>query len=291
MDNKKSKQKNGILYLIPTPIGNLGDMTLRAIEAMKSVDLLLAEDTRVTRKLLTHFDIKVPIRSYHGFNERKKLNSIIELLHDGKSIALVSDAGMPGISDPGSIMVAACRDEGIDVFVLPGASAGITALVSSGFEIRGHLFEGFLPKKNKELEQKLQMLNVFPGAVVIYEAPNRIQKLIEKIALLMPNRLIHIAREMTKIHEEHLQDTASEISKRINETKPRGEYVIILAPLPPSTGERFVLDEAGILDFLAQCVESGLSVKDAAGLYCAVSGENRSEVYRVMNRSLKHNRE
>ncbi len=271
--------------MIPTPIGNLGDITLRAVEVMKNVDLLLAEDTRVTRKLLTHFDIKVPIRSYHGFNERKKLNSIIELLQDGKSIALVSDAGMPGISDPGSIMVTACRAEGIDVLVLPGASAGITALVASGFEIQGHLFVGFLPKKKSEIDSKFQMFKDFPGAVVIYEAPNRIQKLLEKIASVMPNRLIHIAREMTKIHEEHFQDTASEISKRINEKKPRGEYVIILAPLPPSKGERFVLDETGILNFLALCVESGLSVKDTASLYCSVSGDNRSEVYRIMNRS------
>lgn len=284
-NDKKSKQTTGTLYLIATPIGNLGDMTFRAIEVMKSVDLLLAEDTRVTRKLLTHFDIKIPIRSYHGFNERKKLNSIIELLRDGKSVALVSDAGMPGISDPGSIMVSACRDEGIDVFVLPGASAGITAIVASGFEIRGHLFLGFLPKKKSEIEDKLQALKSFPGAVVIYEAPSRIQKLVEHIASVMPNRIIHIAREMTKLYEEHFQDTASEISRRVNETKPRGEYVIILGPLPLLKEECFVVDETGVLKFLSLCLESGISVRDAASLYCSVSGDKRSEVYRIMNRS------
>ena len=278
----KSK-KAGTLYLIPTPIGNLGDITLRALETMKSVDLLLTEDTRVTRKLLTHFEIKTRTISYHGFSEKKKLDQILKMLLNNKSIALVSDAGMPGISDPGTILVSACYENDIPVKVLPGASAGITALVASGFEIEGHLFAGFLPKKKSELDKKLDELKIFPGAVVIYVSVHQVQTLLKNLAAVMPDRFVHVAREMTKFFEEHIRGTASDISGILDSKKPKGEYVIILKPLSLDKKGQEGEDETGILEFLDHCLSQGISVKTAANLYAKANGVNRSAVYRVMN--------
>lgn len=281
--------KTGTLYLIPTPIGNLGDITLRAIEVMKRVDLLLTEDTRVTRKLLTHFEIKTGTISYHGFSEKKKLDQILKMLLNNKSVALVSDAGMPGISDPGTILVSACYENDIPVEVLPGASAGITALVASGFVIENHLFAGFLPKKKSELDKKLVELKEFPGAVVIYVSVHQVQKFLMNLAKVMPDRFVHVAREMTKFFEEHIRGTASEVSTRINSKKPKGEYVIILKPLSldnKGSGS----DETDIIEFLEYCLSQGISVKTAADLYSKATGVNRSAVYRVMNSRKKMNR-
>lgn len=276
-------KKQGVLYIIPTPIGNLGDMTIRAIEIMRSVDLLLAEDTRTTQKLLNHYEIKTPKRSYHKFSELKDLESIIEILKEGKSVGLVSDAGMPGISDPGLMLISACYENKIAVRVLPGATAGITALVSSGFKLENHLFVGFLPREDKKLQARLEELARFEGSVIIYESPHRIIELMSKVAEIMPNRLVHIAREMTKLFEQHIRGTASDVSRKISETEPLGEYAIILGPL--SSEERNIEpDEKRIFAFLSMCQSKGISTRDAADLYSLVSGEKRSSVYDIMRR-------
>jgi len=282
-------EKSGTLYIIPTPIGNLGDMTLRAIETMRSVNLLLTEDTRNTQKLLNHFDIKTPKRSYHKFSEKKELEPIIGLLEKGKSIALVSDAGMPGISDPGTTLVTACHERGIPVRVLPGPTAGITALVASGFRIGGHLFEGFLPREENKLQARLKELAQFNGSIVLYEAPHRVVELMSKIAVVMPKRKVHIARELTKLFEEHIRGNVSDVYKKLSESEPRGEYAIILAPL--TSGKKDIEpDEKRILDFLSLCLEKGISLRDASVLYAYATGEKRSAVYRIMTRFKARNK-
>ena len=282
-------EKSGTLYIIPTPIGNLGDMTLRAIETMRSVDLLLTEDTRHTQKLLNHFDIKTKKRSYDNFSEKKKLESILNLLENGKSIALVSDAGMPGISDPGPTLVTACHERGIPVRVLPGPTAGITALVASGFKIGGHLFEGFLPREENKLQARLKELAQFNGSIVLYEAPHRVVELMSKIAVVMPKRKAHIARELTKLFEEHIRGVVSDVYKKLLESEPRGEYAIILAPL--TSGKIDIEpDEKRILDFLSLCLEKGISLRDASVLYSCATGEKRSAVYRIMTRFKARNK-
>jgi 16S rRNA (cytidine1402-2'-O)-methyltransferase len=278
------KLNAGTLYLVPTPIGNLGDITLRAIDVLRAVDLLLTEDSRVTRKLLTHFNIKTPWRSYHKFNEKESISELIELLQNGKSVALVSDAGMPGISDPGMILATACHDAGIHVTTLPGASAGITALISSGFRIENHLFVGFLPNKKSDLDKKLGELKRFRGSVIIYESPHRIQQTLKFIAESMPERFIHIAREMTKLYEEHIRGTAQEVSRIISSKSPRGEYVIILAPSGDGADDVVVMEDSMLLEFRQKCVDSGLSVRDSADLYSFITGVKRSEVYNIMKK-------
>jgi 16S rRNA (cytidine1402-2'-O)-methyltransferase len=278
------KKNTGTLYLVPTPIGNLGDITLRAIDVLRGVDLLLTEDSRVTRKLLTHFDIKTPLRSYHKFNEKESVLELIELLQDGKSVALVSDAGMPGISDPGMILATACHDAGINVTTLPGASAGITALISSGFRIENHLFVGFLPKKKSDLEKKLGELKRFRGSVVIYESPHRIQQTLKSIANTMPKRLLHIAREMTKFHEEHIRGTSEEVCRIIGSKPPRGEYAIILAPSGDGEDDIVAPADSILLEFRQKCMNFGLSVRDSADLYSFITGVKRSEVYNIMKK-------
>jgi 16S rRNA (cytidine1402-2'-O)-methyltransferase len=279
----------GTLYLIPTPIGNLGDITLRAIETMKSVDFLLAEDTRTTRKLMTHFGIKTPFHSYDSYKERKDLNPLLEMLKQGKTIGLVSEAGMPGISDPGIILALSCNENGIPVRVLPGASAGITAVVSSGFQIKGHLFEGFLPRTASKMKERMMELAEFPGTVVIYEAPHCLLKLMEVLSEVMPQRGIHIAREMTKLHEEHIHGIVRDVFKRIRDIQPRGEYVIILSSLAMDGERELSCDERRIVDFMKSCMEKGLSRKDAADLFTDATGTSRSAIYKIMNRAIGKN--
>jgi len=275
-------KKSGTLYIIPTPIGNLGDMTLRAIEMMRFVDLLLTEDTRNTRKLLSHFKIQTTSISYHSFSEKKKLDSIIQLLKNGKNIGLVSDAGMPGISDPGPTLITTCHDNGIPVRVLPGPTAGITALVASGFKLEGHLFEGFLPREEGKRKERLNELALFGGAIVLYEAPHRIVEMMSNIATIMPERKVHIARELTKLFEEHIRGNASDVHKKLSESESRGEYAIILAPLASGRID-IEPDEKRMLDFLALCDKINISRRNAADLYSHATGFRRSAVYRIMS--------
>ena len=219
----------GKLWIVSTPIGNLGDITLRAIEVMKSVDLLLAEDTRVTRKLLTHFEIKVPICSYHGFNERKKLNSIIEMLRDGKSIALVSDAGMPGISDPGYRVVRLAVEHGIQVVPVPGPSALTAALSASGLPGVPFFFAGFLPPRQKALEKTLAKLADIEATLVFYSPARRIRSVLDTALRILGNRRAAICRELTKLHEEFIRGSLSHLEEILRERETlKGELVLIV---------------------------------------------------------------
>jgi 16S rRNA (cytidine1402-2'-O)-methyltransferase len=216
------------LYLVPTPIGNLQDFTYRAVEVLNTVDLILAEDTRTSSKLLKHYNISKPLTAFHQHNEHKSLDKIIDKLNSGSTIALVSDAGTPGISDPGFLLVRACVENNIDVECLPGATAFVPALVSSGFPCDKFVFEGFLPHK-KGRQTRLKLLQEENRTIVFYESPHRLLKTLQQFKEYFGDeRKIAVCRELTKIHEEVIRGTAEELINYYNANTLKGEIVIIV---------------------------------------------------------------
>lgn len=219
---------HGSLYIVPTPIGNLGDITLRALEVLKSVTLILAEDTRTSGKLLKHYDISTPLRSYHMHNEHRILNQIVSRLKSGETMALISDAGTPGISDPGFLLIRECLQEGIEVNCLPGATALIPALVNSGFPTDRFVFEGFLPLK-KGRQTRLQLLSEESRTLVFYESPHKLLKtLTQFVEYFGEDRQISVSRELTKMYEETLRGTISEVLVHFESHPPKGELVLVV---------------------------------------------------------------
>ena len=216
------------LYVVPTPIGNLEDITLRAINVLRSVDFILAEDTRTTSHLLRHLGIEKPMYSHHKFNEHATVGRVAESIAAGKDVALVSDAGTPGISDPGFLLVRRCVEEGIEVVTLPGATALIPAVVQSGFPCDRFTFEGFLPQKKGRMK-RLQELAKEPRTVVLYESPYRVVKCLEQIAETMgEERRVAVVREITKKFEETVRGTVAEALDHFREHEPKGEFVIVI---------------------------------------------------------------
>ena len=215
------------LYIVPTPIGNLEDMTFRAVRVLKEVDLVLAEDTRTTKKLFHQYDINTPLRSFHQHNEHRVLERTVQELKDGTKIALVSDAGTPGISDPGFLLVRDCLKEGVSVSTLPGATAFVPALVNSGFPINEFVFEGFLPIK-KGRQTKLKVLSEEKRTVVLYESPHRILKTIQQLSELIGERRVCISRELSKIYEENVIGTCQEVIAHYEDKTLKGEIVLLL---------------------------------------------------------------
>jgi 16S rRNA (cytidine1402-2'-O)-methyltransferase len=221
-----------MLYIIPTPIGNLEDITLRALRILKEADLVLAEDTRTSRKLFTHFGINTPLRPYHAHNEHKVQEEIIELIEAGKSLALISDAGTPGISDPGFLIVRTCKKLGIQVSTLPGPTAFVPALVSSGLPCDKFHFEGFLPHKKGRQTRHLFLaeLNV---SFVLYESPNRLVKLLGELGQFCgAERKISVSREISKMFEEHRLGTSAELVEHYTNKPPKGEIVVVVEGKP-----------------------------------------------------------
>jgi 16S rRNA (cytidine1402-2'-O)-methyltransferase len=216
-----------MIYLVSTPIGNLKDITERAVQTLASCDYILCEDTRRTRILLDHYGIKTKLKSFHKFSESKKQDQILEELHGGKQLALVSDAGTPGIADPGVGLVMACQSANIPVISIPGPCALISALSISGFPTHRFQFVGFLPKKSGQLKSLLEEIFSYPGTTVCYESPYRILKVLQAVHDLNPTRKIAIARELTKKFEEVLQGTAKELIDHFQKKPPKGEFVII----------------------------------------------------------------
>ena len=219
------------LYLIPTPIGNLEDMTLRSIRVLKEVDVIFAEDTRTSGQLLKHFDISKPLFAHHAHNEHVGVAGVIKLLKEGKVVGLISDAGTPGISDPGFLLVKTCIEEGIDVETLPGATALIPALVNSGFPLDRFVFEGFLPHK-KGRQTRWKAIAEEERTTVLYESPHRLHKALEQIIeFIGPDRPIMVARELSKMHEQMVRGSATEVLTYFdqNPDKIRGEIVIVIA--------------------------------------------------------------
>ena len=216
------------LYLVPTPIGNLGDITLRAIEVLNEVDLVLAEDTRKSGILLKHFQISKPVHSHHKFNEHRTIESLVQRLLGGTSIALITDAGTPGISDPGFLLVRACIGQGIKVECLPGATAFVPALVNSGLPCEKFVFEGFLPQK-KGRQKRLTELTAETRTMVLYESPHRLVKTLSQMAEYFgPDRKGSVSRELTKVHEETQRGTLQELAKYFSKGTVKGEIVIVV---------------------------------------------------------------
>lgn len=216
------------LYIVPTPIGNLEDITLRALRVLKEVDVVLAEDTRTSSVLLRHYDIHTPLRAHHRNNEHKSVDGIVQEIESGKEMALISDAGTPGISDPGFMLARACREAGIDVECLPGPTAFVPAMVASGLPCDRFVFEGFLPLK-KGRATRLQQLAADPRTVVIYESPLRLPRTLRQLAEVFgPDRLAAVAREISKLHEENRRDTLQNLAQHYEQNKPKGEIVIVI---------------------------------------------------------------
>ena len=218
----------GKLYIVPTPVGNLEDMTLRAIRILKEADLVLAEDTRTSGNLLKHFEIKNSLQAHHKFNEHKALESVINRLKGGETVALVSDAGTPGISDPGFLVARECARQGIEVECLPGATAFVPALVASGLPCDRFCFEGFLPQKKGRLT-RLKALAEETRTMVFYESPYRVLKcLTQFVEIFGPERQASVSREISKLHEETVRGTLAELVAHFTEHEPRGEFVLVV---------------------------------------------------------------
>lgn len=217
------------LYIVPTPIGNLDDITLRAVQVLREVDLILAEDTRTTSVLLRHLGIEKPLRSHHKFNEHATVRSVAETIAAGRNVALVSDAGTPGISDPGFLLVRTCVEEQIEVETLPGATAFVPALVQSGFPCDRFCFEGFLPQKKGRMKQ-LSALAAEERTMIFYESPYRVVKCLEQMAEVFgADRRVSVSRELTKKFEETVRGTIGEVLEHFRTTEPRGEFVLVVA--------------------------------------------------------------
>lgn len=224
--------EKGILYIVPTPVGNLEDMTFRAVKVLKEVDLILAEDTRTSSVLLQHYDIGGKLLSHHKFNEHQTVGIIRDRIISGQDVALISDAGTPGISDPGFLLAKTCAAEGIEICTLPGATACIPAIVSSGLPCDRFCFEGFLPQK-KGRRTLLDNLSKEPRTMIFYESPRRLVKTLEQMGEAFgPDREVSVAREISKVHEEHVRGTLTELLEHFRETEPKGEIVLVVAGLP-----------------------------------------------------------
>jgi len=266
----------GTLYLVGTPIGNLQDLTLRALTVLRDVDLIAAEDTRITRRLTKRHDIRTPLISYHQHSGKKRADQIAAILRDGKDVALVCDAGMPGFSDPGAQLVTACVAEGIPVAVVPGPTASSAALAVSGFSGRTHVFLGFLPTKRGERRKALARVADQRGALVFYEAPHRLLESLSEMRQVLGDREAACARELTKRFEQVVRGPLSELEEHFSNVKPRGEFTIVVqgaAPVQPETG----LDEAAaeVEDLLA----AGLSRSRAVAHVAKHRGLSRNKLY------------
>lgn len=267
----------GTLYLCATPIGNLQDITLRVLETLKTVDLVACEDTRKTLQLLNHFSISKPVTSYYEHNKMTKGDVILQHLKEGKHVALVSDAGMPGISDPGYDLVQQCLAEHIPFTVLPGPVAAVTGLVLSGLPTDRFCFEGFIPRQKKERQQFFQNLLHEERTMIFYESPHRLQDTLETMAELFPDRPMAAARELTKKFEEIVRGTPSELLTHFKEEGIRGEFVLLLQGASPAPAEERDLDWA--VQRTAQLQADGMPQKDAIKQAAKEAGLSKRDVY------------
>jgi 16S rRNA (cytidine1402-2'-O)-methyltransferase len=269
----------GTLYIVGTPIGNLEDMTFRAVRILQTVDLIAAEDTRHTGKLLQHFQIKTPQISYHDHNRTTRTRELIDRLQQGISIALVTDAGMPGISDPGYELVKACAEENILVVPIPGATAAMTALSASGLKSDRFTFEGFLPAKEKDRLAHLETLRTESRTMIFYEAPHRLQKTLQDIATVLgSDRAITLARELTKLHEEFWRGTVEQAIDHHQTRTPQGEFTLILAGAEPT---KTPLTEAVLKSELQQLLKQGLSRSEASRQLAQQTALPRRPIYQL----------
>lgn len=271
------------LYLVSTPIGNLGDLSRRAAEVLGSVDRILAEDTRRTRVLLDHLELRTPLSSLHGHNEAARLEQVLARLEAGETLALVSDAGTPLLSDPGERLVSAALEAGHRVVPVPGPSAILAALVASGLPVVPFTFLGFVPRKGRERQAFLERVASSPETVVVFEAPGRLVALLEALAARCgPERRVAVARELTKLHEEVVRGTPEEVAAYYRESPPRGEVSLVVGPAstPPPAGAEVQAQARALASAL---LEEGMPPSRAAREVSASLGLRRSEAYRIVH--------
>ncbi len=271
--------KKGKLFVCPTPIGNLKDITLRVLETLKEVDLIAAEDTRETRKLLTHFGIKVPITSYHEHNEVTKGKELLNKLLEGEKIALVSDAGMPGLADPGHRLIKACIENEIEFFVLPGPSAFVVALVASGLPTASFIYQGFLPRKKGERAKLLKSLLSEKRTLVFYESPHRIEKTLEDIWEILGERKVVLARELTKKFEEIIRGNVAKVLAKIKREKPKGEMVLVIEG---AKEVKKTYSEANLRKQILNLIKEGLTKKEALKKVAEETGVSKRVLYELV---------
>ena len=278
----------GILYLCATPIGNLKDISFRVLEILKSVDIVAAEDTRNSIKLFNHFEINTPLTSYHEYNKVEKAVKLIEMLKSGQNIALITDAGTPGISDPGEVLVRMCHEEGITVTSLPGPVACIDALILSGFSTRRFVFEGFLPREKKERAEILAEIGKETRTVILYEAPHHLKGTLEDLRVLGDDRNIALCRELTKKYEEISRKTIAEAIEYYKDNEPRGEYVLVIEGLDKAAlkeEEQKKWEEMTIEEHMAIYEGKGLDNKEAMKMVAKDRGVSKRDIYNYLHKN------
>ncbi|AEZ62786.1 putative S-adenosyl-methionine-dependent methyl transferase, YraL family [Streptococcus infantarius subsp. infantarius] len=275
----KGQTDYGTLYLVPTPIGNLQDMTFRAVETLKAVDFICAEDTRNTGLLLKHFDITVKQISFHEHNAYEKIPELLELLKSGKNLAQVSDAGMPSISDPGHDLVKAAIAEDITVVALPGASAGITALIASGLAPQPHIFYGFLPRKSGQQKDFFESKKAYPETQIFYESPYRVSDTLENMLAVYGDRQVVLVRELTKLYEEYQRGSISELLEYIAENPLKGECLLIVSGQDQAVLTEAAAEDLNPAELVSSLVEAGEKPNQAIKKVAKTYGLNRQEVY------------
>jgi 16S rRNA (cytidine1402-2'-O)-methyltransferase len=281
----KAQQRAGCLYLVATPIGNLEDITLRALRILREADLIACEDTRHTHKLLEHYDIRKRTVSYHEHNEQKRAEELAALLEGGAQVALVSDAGMPGISDPGARIVALCVERAIPVVPIPGASAAVVALAASGLPAEAFSFRGFLPSRAGERRAALAgvaALGKGAGTLIFYEAPHRLLETLAAMRDVLGNRRAAVARELTKVHEEFLTGTLDDLLRLFGERPPRGEITLLLAPPEDAASLPTAAEELTLAQRVEQLVADGANRKAALKQAARERGLAKRDAYRQM---------
>lgn len=275
----KNQTTYGKLYLVPTPIGNMQDMTYRAVEMLKNADFICAEDTRNTGLLLKHFDISAKQISFHEHNAYEKIPELIALMKEGKILAQVSDAGMPSISDPGHDLVKAAIAEEIPVVAIPGASAGITALIASGLAPQPHIFYGFLPRKAKQQKEFFEAKKQYPETQIFYESPYRVADTLDNMLAVYGDRKIVLVRELTKLYEEYQRGYISEILEYIAQNPLKGECLIVVSGQDETVTSEEMPEDVNPAELVAQLVEAGDKPNQAIKKIAKTYGLNRQEVY------------
>ncbi|NLL52642.1 MAG: 16S rRNA (cytidine(1402)-2'-O)-methyltransferase [Peptococcaceae bacterium] len=270
--------EKGTLYICATPIGNLGDITIRVLETLKQVDFIAAEDTRHSKKLLDHYGIKTPMLSYHQHNEKQRAPEIITRLDQGENCALISDAGMPGISDPGQILIRMCQEQDIKIDVLPGPNAAITALVLSGMPTDSFLFMGFLPAVKGERRKKLENIKPYFTTFLFYEAPHKITKTLNDILEILGDRQAAVVRELTKIHQTVHKGLVSELLVQFQAEPPKGECCLILAPAKENISKG---EPSDWLEEMQRLESQGIARKEAMKKAAQKYGIYKRELYKA----------
>ena len=275
----------GRLYLCATPIGNLEDITFRAVRTLKEVDVIAAEDTRNSIKLLNHFEIKTPLTSYHEFNKYDKAKVLVNRILGGENVALITDAGTPGISDPGEELVRQCYEAGVEVTSLPGAAACITALTLSGLSTRRFVFEAFLPNDKKEKAAILEELRSETRTIILYEAPHRLKKTITELVPILGNRKLTVVKELTKLHEKVFLTTLEEALDYYQENEPRGEFVLVIEgkKLEEIKKEKEAFfQEMDVNEHMKIYLDKGMDKKEAMKAVAVDRGIPKREVYKML---------